>query len=122
MLCRMYKIPCQGKGVLPSLKMSSNVIEFAATPLNESTKAHITLLNPRLNRLSSPVIRGAILPQGTKAFEFCIPDGVPLKISPHVGKVDLGEVREVQLFHNATVEIVEPFIRGTYTYKTKMPL
>ena len=67
-------------------------MNFAATPLNSLITAHISLANPRLSRLSSPVIRGAVLPQGPKLFEFSVPDGVPLEISPQVGTLDLDEV------------------------------
>ena len=91
-LHRSFKISCRGRGVLPALKLSENVVNFAATPLNSLTTAHISLANPRLSRLSSPVIRGAVLPQGPKLFEFSVPDGVPLEISPRVGTLDLDEV------------------------------
>ena len=67
-------------------------MNFAATPLNSTVMARISISNPKLSRLSSPVIRGAILPQGPKAFEFLVPDGVPLSISPCVGTIGLDEV------------------------------
>ena len=67
-------------------------MNFAATPLNSTAIARISISNPKLSRLSSPVIRGAILPQGPKAFEFLVPDGVPLSISPRVGTIGLDEV------------------------------
>ena len=72
--------------------MSHNVVNFAATPVNSTTTARIALSNPKHSRLSSPVIRGAILPQGPKVFEFLVPDGIPLEISPRVGTIGLDEV------------------------------
>ena len=93
-LCRTFQIPCWGRGVLPSLKMSTNAITFAPTALSDTNTTRITLANPRLSRLSSPVIQGAILPQGAKAFEFLVPEGVPVTVSPRVGTIQLGEVRK----------------------------
>ena len=68
------------------------------TPLNDTTTARITISNPKLSRLSSPVIRGAILPQGPKAFEFLVPEGVPLSISPRVGTLGLDKVSKQRCY------------------------
>ena len=92
-IIRSFKISCRGKGVLPSLKLSQNLVKFAATPLNSLSTARVAITNQRLGRLSSPVIRGAVLPQGAKSFEFWVPSGVPLEVSPRVGTVGLDEVR-----------------------------
>lgn len=53
----------------------------------------VTLSNPHLGRLHSAVIRGAMLPQGPKAFEFLLPPHWPVSVSPRVGVVQPGKVR-----------------------------
>ena len=72
-------------------------MNFSATPLNTLTTARISITNTRLGRLSSAVIRGAVLPQGPKVFEFSVPSGVPMEISPRVGTIDLDEVHIVAI-------------------------
>ena len=90
---RTYKLPCQGTGVLPPLSLSSNAISFCPTAVGDRSRAVVTLSNPRLGRLHSAVIRGAVLPQGPKAFEFLLPPDCPFSVSPRVGVVQPGEVR-----------------------------
>jgi hypothetical protein len=104
-LNRSFKISCKGRGVLPSLKLSENVVNFAATPLDSLTTARISITNPRLSRLSSAVIRGAVLPQGPKVFEFSVPDGVPMEISPRVGTIDLDESVSIELSYTPSLPV-----------------
>ncbi len=89
---RTYKIPCRGVGVLPALELSHNAINFSATALGDSATTSVRVSNPRQGRLSSAVIRGALLPQGPKMYEFSVPPGCPFTVSPQVGEVPLGEV------------------------------
>ena len=89
---RTYKLPCSGVGILPSLELSENTINFAATPINDTSTATISVRNPRLSRLNSAVIRGAVLPQGPKMFEFVVPEGSPITMCPKVATVGLGQV------------------------------
>lgn len=91
-LYRTYKIPCHGVGVLPALELSENAINFTATALDNTSIATLTVRNPRLGRLNSAVIRGALLPQGPKMFEFAVPDEYPITVCPQVGEIPLGEV------------------------------
>ena len=60
--------------------------------MNDVRTARVSLSNPKLGRLNSAVIRGAVLPQGPKAFEFVVPRGFPISLCPQVGVVPLGEV------------------------------
>ena len=83
---------CNGTGVLPPLQLSHSAITFAATPLNATTVAHITVNNPPLSRTDSAVIRGVAPTQGLRMFEFCVPQGLPVSVSPAVGIVKPGEV------------------------------
>ena len=85
-------MPCQGVGILPALELSENVINFAATPVNDTSTTTITVCNPKLSRLNSAVIRGAVLAQGPKSFEFVIPEDSPISVCPKVATVGLGEV------------------------------
>ena len=89
---RTYKLPCRGVGILPALELSENVINFSATPVNDTSVTSVTVRNPRLGRLNSAVIRGEVLAQGPKMFEFVVPDGSPLSVCPRVASMGLGEV------------------------------
>lgn len=89
---RTYKIACNGTGIQPALQLSNNVISFAATALDNTSTATLAVHNPKISKLSSAVIRGVLLPQGPKMFEFAVPAGCPVTVSPQVGKVPLGEV------------------------------
>ena len=91
---RTYKLPCSGVGILPALELSENNINFAATPVNDSSTATISVRNPRLSRLNSAVIRGAVQTQGPKMFEFVLPEGSPFSVCPKVATVKLGQVGE----------------------------
>lgn len=93
---RTFKLPCHGTGILPSLEFSENAINFAPTVVNNVRTAQVSLRNPKLGRLNSAVIRGAILQQGPKAFEFIVPRGFPISVCPQVGVVPLGKVRGPQ--------------------------
>ena len=93
---RTFKLSCQGTGILPSLELSENAINFAPTVVNNVRTARVSLRNPKLGRLNSAVIRGAILQQGPKAFEFIVPQGFPISVCPQVGVVPLGKVRGQQ--------------------------
>ncbi|CAI8016934.1 Cilia- and flagella-associated protein 74, partial [Geodia barretti] len=104
-LNRSFKISCKGRGVLPSLKLPENVVNFSATPLNSLITARISITNTRLGRLSSAVIRGAVLPQGPKVFEFSVPDGVPMEISPRVGTIDLDESVSIELSYTPSLPV-----------------
>ena len=94
---RAFKIPCKGMGILPALELSENVINFSPTPVNDRSTAIITVCNPRLSRLNSAVIRGAVLPQGPKMFEFVVPEDAPVSISPKVATVELGKVQILRI-------------------------
>ena len=90
---RTFKLPCHGTGILPSLELSEYAINFAPTVVNNVRTARVSLRNPKLGRLNSAVIRGAILQQGPKAFEFIVPRGFPVSVCPQVGVVPLGKVQ-----------------------------
>ena len=90
---RTFKLSCHGTGILPSLELSENAINFAPTVVNNVRTTRVSLRNPKLGRLNSAVIRGAVLQQGPKAFEFVVPRGFPISVCPQVGVVPLGKVR-----------------------------
>lgn len=78
--------------MLPALELSENVVNFAATAVNDTSTATISVRNPRLSRLNSAVIRGAVMTQGQKMFEFVVPEDSQITICPKVATVALGEV------------------------------
>ena len=89
---RNVHLAVKGTGILPGLSLSHSDISFAATPYGTSSTVRLAILNPRLSRMDSAVIRGGAPPSGTKMFEFRVPDQVPVIISPHTGSVDTGKV------------------------------
>ena len=42
--------------------------------------------------MNSAVIRGVAPPRGPKLFEFCIPEDLPVSLSPKVGVINPGQV------------------------------
>ena len=92
-LCRDVELAVRGTGVLSGLSLSHSAISFTATPYGTISLARLSVHNPCLSRMDSAVIRGVAPPQGTKMFEFHVPDGLPIKICPHTGSVETGKVR-----------------------------
>ena len=44
--------------------------------------------------MNSAVIRGVAPPRGPKLFEFCIPEDLPVSLSPKVGVINPGQVSD----------------------------
>ncbi|EDV24224.1 uncharacterized protein TRIADDRAFT_57490 [Trichoplax adhaerens] len=93
---RKFKLPCKAVGVLPPLQLSSNVINFAATAINDVSISTIFVENTHLdkNQFTHPVPRignGPIADVGSTSFEFVVPDDCPVTISPNVGTVEPGQ-------------------------------
>ena len=86
------QLSVKGTGILPALSLSHSDVSFAVTPYDTTSIVRLKVQNPRLSRMDSAVIRGEAPPSGTYMFEFQVPDGVPVKISPHVGSVEAGKV------------------------------
>ena len=99
MFCyRDFKIACKGRGVLPPLQLSHQVIHFAATGLYDVSTAsfHVENNHKSSNEFTHPVPRmgakGDICPVGPTSYEFKLPEGFPLTISPAVGTILPGKV------------------------------
>ena len=95
---REFKLHCRAVGVLPPLELSSSVIKMKATALRDTSSMHFDVINTHTsaNEFTHPVPRigsGPIVEVGPTSFEFVVPPGVPLTVSPAVGTVDPGEVR-----------------------------
>ncbi|CAG2192855.1 unnamed protein product [Mytilus edulis] len=99
---REFKIQCEGVGVHPPLDLSHQVIHFAATALYDVSTATVHVNNSHIstNEFTHPVPRigkGEIVPVGPTSFEFKIPEGAPLTISPSVGTIEPGKKCRVQV-------------------------
>ena len=92
---RTFKLSCHGTGILPSLELSENAINFAPTVVNNVRTTRVSLRNPKLGRLNSAVIRGAVLQQGPKAFEFVVPRGFPISVCTHRAEYIYG----IRMYH-----------------------
>ncbi|XP_071479048.1 cilia- and flagella-associated protein 74-like, partial [Diadema antillarum] len=93
---RDFKISCKGIGVHPPLDLSHSVIHFAATALEDNSVTSFYVLNTHTdaNEFTHPVPRigkGEIAPVGPTSFEFVIPDGAPLSVSPAIGTIQPGK-------------------------------
>ncbi|XP_074655233.1 cilia- and flagella-associated protein 74-like isoform X2 [Tubulanus polymorphus] len=99
---RQFKIQCKGVGVHPPLELSHQIVHFAATSLNDvSTKSiHVINNHTDMNEFTHPVPRigkGEIAPVGPTSFEFVVPAGAPLIVSPSVGTVEPNQKIRVQV-------------------------
>ena len=84
-------------GVHPPLELSHYQIKFAATSLYDTSVATLYVVNPHLsvNSLTHSVPRigsGDSCPVGPTSFEFLLPPGSSVIISPSVGTVLPGKV------------------------------
>ncbi|KAK7476539.1 hypothetical protein BaRGS_00032219 [Batillaria attramentaria] len=92
-----FKISCVGVGVLPPLQLSHQVVHFAATALYDVSTASVNVVNHHTssNEFTHPVPRigtkGEICPVEPTSYEFVVPPGVPLTVSPAVGTIDPGK-------------------------------
>lgn len=116
MFFREFTIECQGVGVLPPLSLSSTVIHFPATPINDQSIAVFYVENRHLDKnhfkhpvprigngnpmiflshflLIKPFFSGEFAPVTSTSFQFEIPPNAPITISPLVGTVEPGTVR-----------------------------
>lgn len=94
---RCFKLTCRAVGVHPPLELSHYQVKFAATALYDTSVATLYVVNPHLsiNALTHSVPRvgsGDICPVGPTSFEFLLPPGSPITISPSVGTVLPGKV------------------------------
>ena len=94
---REFKLHCRAVGVLPPLELSHSVIKMKATAVSDTCAAHIEVINSHTsaNEFTHPVPRigsGPIVEVGPTSFEFVVPAGAPLTVSPAVGCVNPGEV------------------------------
>lgn len=94
---REFKLHCRAVGVLPPLELSHSVIKMKATAVSDTCSAHIEVINSHTsaNEFTHPVPRigsGPIVEVGSTSFEFVVPAGAPLTVSPAVGCVNPGEV------------------------------
>lgn len=116
---REFKIQCKGIGVHPPLELSHQVIHFAATSLYDVSTASLHIVNSHssMNEYTHPVPRigkGDIAPVGPTAFEFVIPEGAPITISPSVGTIDPGQKSRIQVRFAPTLnedDIIQEAVR-----------
>lgn len=92
---REFKLHCRAVGVLPPLELSHSVIKMKATAVSDTCSAHIEIINSHTsaNEFTHPVPRigsGPIVEVGPTSFEFVVPAGAPLTVSPAVGCVNPG--------------------------------
>ncbi|XP_052267472.1 cilia- and flagella-associated protein 74-like isoform X2 [Dreissena polymorpha] len=116
---REFKIQCKGVGVYPPLELSNQVIHFAATSLYDVSTASLHVVNSHtsMNEFTHPVPRigkGEIAPVGPTSFEFVVPKGAPVTISPSVGTIQPGEKCRVEVRFAPTLneaDVVKEAIR-----------
>ena len=92
-----YRITCKGIGVYPPLELSQSTISFRATAVADISIATFKVMNNHTdgNEFTHEVPRigqGPVAKVGPTTFEFVVPPGAPVSISPAVGVVRPGEV------------------------------
>ena len=92
-----YRISCKGLGVYPPLELSQSIISFRATAVSDSSIASLKVINSHTdgNEFTHEVPRigeGPVAKVGPTTFEFIVPNGAPVSISPAVGMVLPGQV------------------------------
>ncbi|CAF3515844.1 unnamed protein product [Rotaria socialis] len=97
---REFTIECQGVGVLPPLSLSSTVISFPATPINDQAIVSFYVENRHLdkNHFKHPVPRvgnSEFAPIGPTSFQFDVPENAPITIAPLVGIVEPGKRQKI---------------------------
>ena len=92
-----FSISCKGTGVYPPLKLSVSSISFRATSIGDSSIAklkvtsHLTDENGFTHEVPR-IGKGPVAKFGPTTFEFVVPSGSPINISPAVGVVMPGKV------------------------------
>ncbi|XP_023981408.1 cilia- and flagella-associated protein 74 [Physeter macrocephalus] len=89
---RCFKVTCRAVGVHPPLELSHYQVKFAATSLYDTSVATLYVTNSRLSMNSpTPSVPRIGLEDassvGPTSFEFLLPPGSPITISPSVGTV-----------------------------------
>ncbi|MEW5303719.1 MAG: hypothetical protein WDW36_006383 [Sanguina aurantia] len=79
---RSFLLPCKATGIQPGMSLSHNKIRFPATPLNDTSTVSVNLVNST---------------DHSQAYEFDVPLGAGLLISPHVGEVPPRSALRVQI-------------------------
>ena len=92
-----YRITCKGIGVYPPLELSQSTISFRATAVADISIASLKVINNHTdgNEFTHEVPRigrGPVAKVGPTTFEFVVPPGAPVAISPAVGVVMPGKV------------------------------
>ena len=83
-LCRKYYTPCKGSVVQSPLRLDSNTVYFAGTPVYSSAVATVTLMCDKTKHKGPKVT--------SRAFRFCLPDNSPVSVSPLAGIIAEGKV------------------------------
>nr|KAG5691853.1 hypothetical protein BaRGS_033457 [Batillaria attramentaria] len=89
--------------------LSHQVVHFAATALYDVSTASVNVVNHHTssNEFTHPVPRigtkGEICPVEPTSYEFVVPPGVPLTVSPAVGTIDPGKKAKVELRFSPTL-------------------
>ncbi|XP_054439712.1 cilia- and flagella-associated protein 74 [Pteronotus mesoamericanus] len=99
---RRFKLTCRAVGVQPPLQLSHHQVKFAATSLYDTSVATLYVTNPHpgANSRTHPAPgagSGDARPTGPTSFEFLLPPGSPITISPSVGTVLPGKRCLVQV-------------------------
>lgn len=120
---REFPLFCRGVGVHPPLELTEQVVHFPATALGDTSAARINVVNSHVsaNEFTHPVPRigkGEIVPVGPTSFEFMVPEGAPISISPTVGSVNPGEKCHITIHFSP--ELMERDIREEAVHVMKV--
>ena len=97
-----YRVSCRGIGVYPPLELSQSTISFRATAVGDSSIASVKVINTHTdaNEFTHEVPRigqESVAKVGPTTFEFVVPPGAPVTISPAVGVVMPGQSCSIEV-------------------------
>jgi hypothetical protein len=92
-----YRVSCRGIGVYPPLELSQSTISLRATAVGDNSIGSLKVINSHTdgNEFTHEVPRigqEAVAKVGPTTFEFVVPSGAPVTLSPAVGVVTPGQV------------------------------
>ena len=104
---RDYNISCVGRGVQSGLQLSHTKIAFRSTIIDDFSFANIHISNHKIARLSSAKVRGVAPVNSDRIFQFDVPKGAPIRITPEAGIVATGQKANISVEFSPTIAAQE---------------
>ena len=104
---RDYSISCTGRGVQSGLQLSHTKVTFRSTVVDDFSFANIHISNPKIARLSSAKVRGVAPVNSDRIFQFDVPKGFPIRITPEAGVIATGQQTQITVEFSPIIPVEE---------------